>query len=208
MARFNVLIEGNVGSGKTTFLNRFVNNDKIKIFPEPLEKWCNFRGHNLLEMALSSPKKSAALFQSYALLTMAQTHSQIIDPIPMKLMERSIWSIETCFMEMLLDEGNISDVEYAILEEWCTFINKQIVAPDMIVYLQTEPAVALRRIRNRARKEECGASLEYLEKLHIKHEKWLLDDKLGIPVKIINANCDIDDPIFMQAEQDIINLLK
>lgn len=46
---FTVLIEGNIGSGKTTFLNHFQQfQEKICLITEPVEKWRNVRGVNLL----------------------------------------------------------------------------------------------------------------------------------------------------------------
>jgi len=46
---FTVFIEGNIGSGKTTFLNHFrkFQND-ICLLTEPVEKWQNLHGLNLL----------------------------------------------------------------------------------------------------------------------------------------------------------------
>lgn len=46
---FTVLIEGNIGSGKTTFIEHFQKfEDKVCAMTEPVEKWRNFKGYNLL----------------------------------------------------------------------------------------------------------------------------------------------------------------
>lgn len=47
-APFTVFIEGNIGAGKTTFLNHFKKYDDVCLFTEPVEKWRNVEGHNLL----------------------------------------------------------------------------------------------------------------------------------------------------------------
>jgi deoxynucleoside kinase len=44
---FTVFVEGNIGSGKTTFLNYFANAD-VYLLSEPVEMWRNVEGHNLL----------------------------------------------------------------------------------------------------------------------------------------------------------------
>jgi septin family protein len=44
---FTVFVEGNIGSGKTTFLNHFANAD-VQLLSEPVEMWRNVEGHNLL----------------------------------------------------------------------------------------------------------------------------------------------------------------
>lgn len=45
---FTVLIEGNIGAGKTTFLNHFKKYDDVCLYTEPVEKWRNVQGFNLL----------------------------------------------------------------------------------------------------------------------------------------------------------------
>lgn len=55
---FTVLIEGNIGSGKTTFLNHFQQfQDRICLITEPVEKWRNVRGVNLLVIIEITKKK-------------------------------------------------------------------------------------------------------------------------------------------------------
>jgi hypothetical protein len=92
-------VDGNISSGKSTLVSRLVeffpkNNSssiptgngitstpattplttggtkfKIEVIPEPLEKWCNLDGHNLLEMFYRSPENNNFLFQHYVQLT-------------------------------------------------------------------------------------------------------------------------------------------
>lgn len=45
---FTICIEGNIGSGKTTFLNHFQNLDNATILQEPVDLWRNVAGINLL----------------------------------------------------------------------------------------------------------------------------------------------------------------
>lgn len=45
---FTVFIEGNIGSGKTTFLNYFQKYDEVCLQTEPVEKWRDLGGVNLL----------------------------------------------------------------------------------------------------------------------------------------------------------------
>lgn len=45
---FTVFIEGNIGAGKTTFLNHFKKYDDVCLYTEPVEKWRNVQGYNLL----------------------------------------------------------------------------------------------------------------------------------------------------------------
>lgn len=45
---FTVFVEGNIGSGKTTFLEHFRQFQDITLLTEPVEEWRNLRGWNLL----------------------------------------------------------------------------------------------------------------------------------------------------------------
>jgi len=45
---FTVCIEGNIGSGKTTFLSHFKKFDNVTVLEEPVELWRNMSGTNLL----------------------------------------------------------------------------------------------------------------------------------------------------------------
>lgn len=45
---FTVFVEGNIGSGKTTFLEHFRQFEDITLLTEPVEEWRNLRGWNLL----------------------------------------------------------------------------------------------------------------------------------------------------------------
>lgn len=49
---FTVIIEGNIGSGKTTFLNHFKKFESVCLLSEPVELWRNCAGHNLLVKCL------------------------------------------------------------------------------------------------------------------------------------------------------------
>lgn len=45
---FTVAVEGNIGSGKTTFLNHFNKYDSVAVFAEPIDLWRDCNGYNLL----------------------------------------------------------------------------------------------------------------------------------------------------------------
>jgi deoxynucleoside kinase len=48
---FTIVVEGNIGSGKSTFLSQFSNFNNVDVLLEPVEKWCNVDGrHNLLQV--------------------------------------------------------------------------------------------------------------------------------------------------------------
>ena len=89
---FTVAVEGNVGSGKTTFLNRFrPETDNVDVLAEPVDRWRNVSGSNLLAMMYLDPARHSLLFQTYVQLTSLEHHNQPSDK-DAKIMERSLLS--------------------------------------------------------------------------------------------------------------------
>ena len=54
---FTVVVEGNIGCGKTTFLHHFAKFAKIDILTEPVDDWRNVNGHNLLQLMYEDPSR-------------------------------------------------------------------------------------------------------------------------------------------------------
>lgn len=203
---YTVIVEGNVGSGKTTFLNRFLSptnesgttlSEKVDVIPEPVSKWQNVHGNNLLQLMYEDPKRWSLMFQSYVHLTMVQQHANILSTKPIRMMERSLFSARYCFNENLYRNGYLTDAEYAALSEWFNFLidcPKLDFKVDQIVYLRTSPEIAYERIKKRSRSEETKVQFSYIKDLHELHEDWLIHQtkfKLSAPVTVIDANQDL-----------------
>lgn len=194
---FTIAVEGNIGSGKTTFLQHFAQHRFVDVLTEPVDKWQNVHGHNLLQLMYESPSRHGLTFQSYVQLTMAQLHGKAPSSgnVHMKMMERSVWSSRHCFAENLYKDNGLSDSEFAVLCEWFDFLNLTPdldVGVDLIIYLQTTPQVAWKRVKERARSEEKVISIDYLTQLHDLHEDWLIhgspERRDRAPVLVVNAD--------------------
>ena len=62
---FTVAVEGNIGSGKSTFLEHFEKySSQVELLPEPVENWRNLGGHNLLQQMYEEPDRWSFLFQT------------------------------------------------------------------------------------------------------------------------------------------------
>lgn len=75
-------IEGNVGAGKSTWLDMVSSNgtdmsnsglhEVIEVVPEPVSSWQSLQTGNLLELFYKHPQKYAFAFQQYVLITRMQ----------------------------------------------------------------------------------------------------------------------------------------
>nr|CAH0106639.1 unnamed protein product [Daphnia galeata] len=191
---FTVIIEGNIGSGKTTLLNYFSKYRDVEVLQEPVERWRNVEGHNLLSLLYNDPARWSLTFQTHVQLTMLDHHTKETSA-KVKLMERSIFSGRYCFVENLHQSKLMEPAEYAVISEWFKWITKNIdVDVDLIVYLRSDPEVVHKRILQRARKEEKTVPLSYIVALHEIHEEWLhekVSHPVPAPVLEIDANVDL-----------------
>ncbi|KAL1488635.1 hypothetical protein ABEB36_014435 [Hypothenemus hampei] len=207
---FTVIVEGNIGSGKTTFLQHFDQFDNVCVLAEPIHLWRNCDGHNLLSLLYQDIKKWSFTFQSYVQLTMLQYHTKKT-PHPIKLMERSMFSARYCFVEQMKRDGVLSDASAAVIDRHFTWIKDNTnVDVDLIVYLRTTPQVVFERMMARNREEEKSVSFDYLKSLHDIHEDWLFHKTLfstPAPVLILDANQDkaTIHQEYLKSEQIILN---
>lgn len=133
---FTVFVEGNVGAGKSTLLNHFKNLEDFLVLEEPIEKWQNLHGKNLLELKFQLPDHFQFPFQSYATLTRLRQHLQVTDK-PIKMMERSLLTARRCFVNMLYETGKMNEGNFHVLNEWYDFVNEyHKIRCDLIIYLR------------------------------------------------------------------------
>lgn len=186
-----IIVEGNIGAGKTTFLDHMARFANVRITPEPLRKWTNLNGINLLEKMYENPEKWSYTFQNYVLLTHLENHLKTYEK-DIKIMERSIYSARYCFGKALLLDQKIDQASHEVYVKWFEYAEKCIQnRTDLIVYLRTTPEVAYERIQNRNRIEEKTVPFEYISRLHNLYEDWLFDKvtvQNNIPIFVLNGN--------------------
>lgn len=189
--KFTVCVEGNIGSGKSTFLEHFKKSKSVELHMEPVELWKSVRGHNTLDLMYKDTERWSLTFQSYVQLTMLQIHTKR-QIAPVKMMERSLFSAKYCFVENLYKGGLMPPVDYSVLTEWFDWIRKnEKINIDLIVYLRASPETCLQRIKQRARREEAQVPIGYLETLHDLHEDWLIhQNKFQTPCPVLVLDAD------------------
>tara|TARA_Y100000780_G_C13680213_1_gene415765 strand:+ start:1052 stop:1798 length:747 start_codon:yes stop_codon:yes gene_type:complete len=183
-------IEGNIGSGKSTLVEKLKEDYKKKCktgdFPqiifmeEPVSQWVEIKdkdGVNMIEKFYSDQEKYAFSFQMMAYITRLSMLKKCIreNPNAIIICERSLNTDKNIFAKMLYDDNKIEDVKYQIYSNWFDEFISDI--PECgIIYVRTEPTKCYERVKIRDRKGET-IPLEYLEKCHDYHEKWINYDK-------------------------------
>ncbi|PVD35459.1 hypothetical protein C0Q70_02422 [Pomacea canaliculata] len=163
-----VAVEGNIGCGKTTFLQYFRSRPRVHILPEPVEKWKSLNGFNCFDMMYKDTNRWCSAFQSYVAFTMLQLHEEEEKHGRIKMIERSVYSARKCFVENLYQKGLMSDLDYTILQKWHEWLSKNAnIGVDLIVYLKASPETCYNRIKKRNRSEECDISLVCIAELFL-----------------------------------------
>ena len=199
-----IYIEGNIGSGKTTFINLLKSEYHLGVdfVYEPIKEWLDFKdtdGKNILEHFYSDQEKNGFMFQMNAFITRTKAIQKAVDKKFYEdsettlLIERSVYTDRYCFAKNLYETNKLSEIEWKLYCKWFNLLTVDYnIIPDGFIYLRTPPEISYRRIQERARSEEMGIELEYLTKLHNLHDSWLLSKTLGCPVLVLDVTEDFE----------------
>jgi len=165
-----ITIEGNIGAGKSTLINMLKErfSDKMAFVEEQVEVWQHM---GILEKFYKNPIKYAFQFQAIVLETMMKALEDEI-----KNGDKEIIICDRCpitaikvFSSNLLDDNILTQRQFDTLQKMLKGFNY----PMAHVYLRTSPKTCLKRMKMRNRDEETNVTIEYLERLHNKHELWI-----------------------------------
>jgi len=209
----NLMLEGNIGAGKSTFLKMVEAHIDANIIFEPTDKWQKIgegEGENLLDLFYKDIKRWAYTFQSYAFISRIQAFNELRPDQtdkPFKLMERSVYCDRYCFAKNCYEMGLMSSIEWQIYKDWFSWLaHNYAPKPSGFIYLQTTPEVCYNRLKKRNRSEESGVPLEYLKTLHARHEDWLIEKKgvedsiLAVPTLVIDVTESFEHNSLAQKE--------
>jgi thymidylate kinase len=107
--------------------------------------------------------------------------------------ERSPISNRYIFAQLQRDEDKMNDMELTMFND---IYDNIAWTPDVIIYIKTDPNIALERMNKRGRNCESNVSIEYIKAIHDKHETLLKNNKLNIingercKVFVIDGNRD------------------
>lgn len=202
-----IIVEGNIGVGKSTFIKLFANQFKNSVvIDEPVDLWTEIKddnGENILGVFYSDIERWAYTFQSMAYVTrMMKIEDKIREnKYDYIFLDRSLGTDRNVFEKMLYDDKKINQIEHQIYNLWADFYHKyvRIESSYPIIYLRAEPEVSFERIKKRGRVEEQNITLDYLQKLHQYHEAWLnsstQNQKNLQSIIIVDCNKDFEDDV-------------
>lgn len=203
MTNFRIVsIEGNIGSGKSTFLenlkNHYKNHEHIIFLREPVDEWEKIKdsnGNTMLQKFYADQKTYSFAFQMMAYISRLAILRDAIRRNEGKkiiiITERSLYTDKYVFAKMLYDQGKIEEVTYQIYLHWFDEFAKDFPISN-VIYVNAEPQKCYERIHKRARPGEEIIPLSYLNDCHKYHEEFL-EQKNGFIVEkmVLDGNIDI-----------------
>ena len=213
MAPIIFFVEGNIGSGKSTFLKNikiaFDGNSRVQFLQEPVDIWKNTQdvdGSNILEHFYSDMERFCYAFQSFAFISRIKQLDMIDQNADYVFIERSVHCDRNVFASACHDSNMMKDIEWQIYNTWFEWMEQKynnIFNTARYIYLQCSAATAYQRIGTRGRPEETGIDIKYLETLNTKHNDWLVSNPKTI---ILDAEQNfLDSDILKKAIDKVVD---
>jgi deoxyadenosine/deoxycytidine kinase len=188
-----IAVEGNIGVGKTTFINLLKERCKeIKLYniiflTEPIDEWnkIEVNGITILEQFYQDVNKYAFSFEMLVSLSKFEILKKTINNNPNSLIicERSLLTDKYIFMNMLYNSRNIDPYSYKIYNLW--FKNIYTDLPDhKYIYLKSQPDIIKLKIDKRNRDGESKIDINYLSKCDYYHSKFINNNIKNLLVTI------------------------
>ena len=170
-----VVIDGNIGSGKTTQLG-LLEKKGWQVRREPIDEWP-------LEEFYKDPERWAFYFHMVILQTLRpeKTRETVI-------YERSLMSSRWVFWPVLFKKGVVTKKED---ETYGKFYDQYAWYPDVYIFLSKDLDLAWDHIQNRYQTGDTGVSREYLAELGEEYQKMI--KSVPCRVHIVNANRSVEE---------------
>lgn len=197
LSSYHICVEGTIGVGKTSLVNLLAEKLEARTV---LEK---FEDNPFLGDFYSDKGRYAMQTQLFFLLSRykQQQELQQIDMFTKSIISDYMFDKDRLFAAL-----NLSDVELDLYNKIANELQKNIVYPDLIIFLQSETDRLMYNIKIRGREFEKNMDWAYIDELNQIYNEYFFRYNKG-PLLIINTN-DIDFVNNSEDLDEIINFIK
>lgn len=203
-----IVVEGIIGSGKTTLISGLKKNLErqgfsVVIIPEQVEKW---KASGLLEKFYNNQERWAYHFQTCAfkdyILACKEAFDNSSAYSDFYIVERSPLS-NKIFAELLFESGKMNIMEMNDYLEWskCWEMLSYFI-PTLFIYCKVSVGTAMERIRIRKRAGENMITAQYQTDLSNKHNKVFGGSKIN-KVPVLNVSSENLNFLSLQIQEQI-----
>jgi deoxyguanosine kinase len=188
-----IAIEGVIGAGKTSVASKLAERLNAKLILE------NFEENPFLEKFYMQPEEYAFRTQMFFLL---ERYTQLQELHQKDLFQNYVVSDYIFEKDKIFAYLNLSDDELKIYEHVVQGLDKNVIAPDLVVYLQSSVERLMANISKRQREIEKERSEGYIDNLNDAYNYFFSRYKAS-RVMIVNS----DEADFVNNPDDFENLV-
>ena len=193
LSSYHICIEGTIGVGKTSLVNLLAKEMDAKTV---LEK---FENNPFLKNFYSDRTRYAMQTQLFFLLSRYKQQQELQQ---MDMFTKSIISDYMFDKDRLFAALNLDDMELDLYNRIANELQKNIVYPDLTIFLQSETDRLMYNIKIRGREFEKNMDYSYIDNLNQIYNEYFFRYDKG-PLIIINTN-DID---FVNNKKDLAEII-
>jgi deoxyadenosine/deoxycytidine kinase len=193
-APHHVAVEGPIGVGKTTVVDRLASLLEAK---KVLEDWST---NPFLRPFYDS--RPGAAFQAELFFLLSRYRQQ------QELVQRQLFTQST-LVDYVFERSrlfaylNLDDGELLIYDKLYSLLSESVPRPDLVVYLQAPTELLMRRVKARGRPEESQLSEEYLAEVNRAYNHYFFHYS-ATPLLVVNT----EGADFARSDDDVALLLK
>ena len=190
---YHIAVEGSIGVGKTSLSKILAAKLQCKLILE------EFEDNPFLSEFYKDSERYAFQTQLFFLLS---RYKQQLEFQQIDIFTKSIVSDYMFMKDRIFASLNLSEKEMNLYDNVALILEKNIINPDLIIFLQSDTDRLMKNIKNRGRNYESNMDWNYIDALNqIYNEFFFRYDKS--PLLIINTN-DID---FVNDKNDLNEIL-
>jgi deoxyadenosine/deoxycytidine kinase len=183
-----VVLAGNIAAGKSTAARLVAEAFGWQFVPEPADE------DVILRLFYEDMRAWTFTLNMHLLGVRAEQLAVAKDRTRGVVIDRSIFE-DRLFVELALELGNTSRTNAVVFDRLFRTFERLLPPPDLLVYLRSSTTSLLQRARFRGRPFENDLSLEYLDALQSKYERWIAEYRHGPLIQLDTHELDLRTPV-------------
>lgn len=194
MAFHYIAVEGAIGAGKTTVVERLAERLEANTV---LEDWAT---NPFLRSFYEGADGAAFQLELFFLLLRYRQQQELVQR---QLFAQATLCDYVFEKSRLFAYLNLDDSELLIYEKLFSLLSESTPKPDLVVYLQAPTEILMKRVKTRGRSEESGLSEDYMTELNRAYNHYFFHYN-ATPLLVVNT-ADVD---FANSSEDLDDLLR